>query len=335
MKITANELNFTNRRTIIVVGSPFQALCAVEAIKTFEIRDYKLYVWEYSGDNRRTQTLNVLSFFDVEAVSIVATRFTSLKYIVKNIFKGNKYDCAILGDVRALDYRLMAISELACGSLILYLDDGSVSVAIFSGVRLANRSLFPYKKHIDGFISWFKGFDKPNTFFTIFSDVPTQKYRLMENDLSHVVSHKQNAPVEKEYVFIGTSPKAYMDAFGLSREEYVKMFCEILRQIKSKYVNVTYIPHGRDYDNLLEPFCTENGIKYQRINICLELYLLQQDHMVSAVGGFTSTALLTIKKMFPKTEVYNYLPERKSDNVDTYKTITEYYKNHGICTVII
>lgn len=335
MPTSITEYDLSNRSVIIIVGTPFQALCAIEAIKRFNIHNYKIYVWEYVNDNRRTQTFCILSHFDIEATPIIATRFTWLKHFVKDIWTKKSYDYAILGDVSTQDYRIYVLGKLKQASPILYLDDGSASIAVFQGLKSIGGGLFPYKKCIDKFVSLIKKLNNPRKFFTIFHDIPTQRYTLIANNFSHISSLQKNIPVENEYIFIGTSPQAYIKVYDITLEEYKQMAIKLLKQIKHQYQKVTYIPHGRDYDNILAPLCQENGIAYMRINVCIELHLLQRNTIISAVGGFTSTALFTIKKIFPKTMVYNYLPNKKSAYSNIYEQISEYYQKHGIDIVNI
>ena len=49
--------------SLFIIGSPFQLLCAYEAIHTFNIYDYKIVVVNNESDSRENHILSMLEAF--------------------------------------------------------------------------------------------------------------------------------------------------------------------------------------------------------------------------------------------------------------------------------
>ena len=66
------------------------------------------------------------------------------------------------------------------------------------------------------------------------------------------------------------------------------------------------LPHGADDDINVKNLCQKHGFEYDRPDTLIELYMLNLENPPKYVYGFSSTALFTIKKMFPAAEVFRF-----------------------------
>jgi len=324
------ERNHRIGKAIFVVGSPFQALCAIEAIHYFEIDDYKVYIWEYEGDNRRFQCLNVFSSCNIKAEPIAANRFSIYKYMILNVFLHNSFDIAFLGDIDAAAYRWYSLPLLNRKAKIIYLDDGNSTIDILNDIKKSGRRI---KKNLyEMLLCGYKSIKIEDSFFTLFYNVTNPPIRIFKNDFKYLMQRVQGYTLDYETgVFVGTASKGYMDVFNLSYEQYRVLLNEILIELKGRVKNLIYIPHGRDNDNSIKNFCDCNNIVYKKLDVCIEMFLLQNcNNIMHLIAGFSSTSLFSLKKLFPDTRVINYCIKencikKKSKITDSYYDVANAY----------
>lgn len=325
-----------DKKVLFVTGSPFQALCAVEAIREFQIEDFRIINLEYKEDGRRVQVKNILDSYKIDFEQVVLSRFTFLSFFIKSFLCKSNYDIAFVGDIYAYDYRLFALSKTKRKGQIIYLDDGNATIDVLKGVPHLRISRFPIRLYIDYILRTVKNISKERAFYTIFDDIETQQYKIYSNSLSHLDIFKLNKK-QRESVgyFIGTNPDGYRELFSLSIEEYQNMVQSVLMDLRRKVDTLVYIPHGKDYNNELMAFCQSNGIQYKIMGVNIEFYLLSIPDNINLIAGFTSTALFTIKKLFPNSVVANYVVSRETSLSSETISISEYYSKHGINKIIV
>ena len=156
------------------------------------------------------------------------------------------------------------------------------------------------------------------------------------NTFSYLSSYYKKEFQAKKMVFVvGTVMKQYAHGQHISESELENFLESKLREIKSKWqdVEIVYIPHGRDVNNNIHNFCETLNISYVMPDSPIEFYILKNNFYPLAIYGFGSTALFTIKMIYPQTVAVNWIID-KYENGDLFsmssKVIADYYALHGI-----
>lgn len=344
-----------NTPSAFVVCSPLQLLCAIEAEKEFEIHDALYVIILRHGWIRNDQLLamaefahlNYISTFDDEKVSLEAME-KGTDYFV-DIDSSVKFERIFIGDYFDTVLYRAAYKYAMKGTRILYLDDGNASISLLSGksdvpkpqvlrkrllwLRHAkNEKMLRRKEHID-FLND-KGIICTNCFFTLFSDIRTSKFVLFPNTFANL-RNDYSTNAEKDVVLIvGPIFANIQELYHIPEAEMEAIYWKKMSEVKSIYSDndILFIPHGRDENQNIPVFCNLLGIKYTKILEALEWYVVKSKIKPIAIYGQGSTALFTLKKMYPETNVVNWLLDKKNDNPIHYRDIrkSNYYKKHGI-----
>ena len=107
--------------SIFVVTSPFQALCAFNAIKAFEITDYRFYL-ALIEDIRNEQLFTLFQQQGIayEVVNIEnLTRSDRLQFLLPHF---SRYKRLFIGDARNISQYFIGLSKVSNGGCMVYLD---------------------------------------------------------------------------------------------------------------------------------------------------------------------------------------------------------------------
>lgn len=317
--------------SLFIVSSPFQALCALEAIEAFQITEYK-FIACVIGDVRDKQLFNLLNEKNIEYDIL---NFKGVKYYnicFAPLFNKSRYRYyrAFVGEPDSLIQRHVAYMFLPSHSYIAFLDDGTKNIPLLMGHRnhLLSKYLF-----IERIVRFILGIKISNLFFTLFSDVAIRKFQCVENTFSSLVRDNSEKKLKGIY-FIGTNSEMYCRKLGISLSSYLSSLEEQLSAIQVKYPDETiyYVPHGRDLNSRIEKYCNKRGIKYVPVSKTIELYVLEQPFQPLAIYANTSTALFNLKKMFPNTDAYNIfcITNVHGKYYKDYMMYSKYFEKHGI-----
>lgn len=336
----------------LLVMSPFQLLCAIEAVNEFKIGKYRIVLflnkeYEYRNEQLVEMTKKNISDFD-----ILYSNEISLKDFFNRdgMFKEpNKYgyDRVFIGDY--MSKHLKAASFLYCkrGSKVLMLDDGSSSIVILKGatvrkkiyniLSIYHRWKYNRYQHAESkrMVHMFKsiGAELTNCYFTIYNEIRTKKFLLYPNQLTILKSLRTQVDNTLNMVcIIGTVIDEFaVSVLGISVESMENMVIEELKCIMAQHpkTEVVYVPHPRDNNAKLMEYCITNEIKYNKLDTPVEYYLLKYNGHINAIYGFCSTAMSVLKKCIPDTFMLNISFESK--NMGTgYYAICDYYRQIGI-----
>ena len=317
--------------SVFIIGSPFQALCLVGAIRNLKLTDYKVIVIRY---DRHMQVKNVLDKFRIEyEVRYVGRYRWRMRWyrITSLIHRQNKYKRLFLGDYRSQTLLYFGLQVVSDGADIVYLDDGNATIPLFDDKR-TSPPLGGLDTICAQLITRFRQISFMKYFYSVYSDLPNPKYEIGYNSLSVLVNSKNNK--EKSNVFIiGTNTKLYCESMNVSEQTLLNVLESTLKSIKDKYAErgVVYIPHGKDKSINVKKLCETYKVRYQILDVPVELYFIDEPQPV-AIYGFMSSALYNLKQLFPSTDVYNlYLtPTGGGDTIARKESIANYYKNSGI-----
>lgn len=326
--------------SVFVVCSPFQALCAIAAIRQLKIDDYKMIAFFPKGNNRNKQLLNILELYHVDFES-----FTRLSGIVDKWYKldalrhrKSAYRRLFIADFRNPTMFFVGCRFVSDEANIVYLDDGSATISFLQD-HVANP--------ITGVNKWFmqkvtnrRSFLLLKNVLTIYDDIPNPKYNIESLDLSIIINNRNNIGRAKEkngIYIVGTNISNYCIPLQYPTEKFIKKLEELFVWLKDKYDGdeIIYIPHGRDESKYAQDICGKYGCEFRRANEIIELELLKSPNPPKVIYGFTSSALYNLKRLFPHTDVVNILYNGNISNINyqEYLLLSEYYQRNGIETM--
>jgi len=317
--------------SVFVVGSPFQALCLVGAIRNLKLTDYKVVVIFY---DRYYQVKNVLDRFGInyELRYVGKYRWRMRWYrITSLIHRKNKYKRLFLGDFRSETLLYFGLQYVSDGADIVYLDDGNATIPLFDGKRTTPPLGIMDTKYA-ALMTKFRKISFLKYFYSVYTNLPNEKYVIKHNSLG-ILNCNTNDVDNRTVYIIGTNTSIYCKSMNISEATIVKVLETIIQNIRNKYLQteIIYIPHGKDTSFGVKHLCKQYHVEYKKLDVPVELYFVDE-HIPIAIYSFMSSALYSLKQMFPNSDVYNlYLPPSgKGDTIARKKSVSEYYKKCGI-----
>lgn len=326
-----NNLAFKeSHSSIFIINSPFQAICAIEAINKFKIEKYKILL-NLIKDKRNEQLFNLLKKYNIAYSTNIdesISKFDKIKLLFK---KGGEYKRAFIGNYANLTSYYYALLYVQSNSSIVYLDDGNSSLRFlddkchFTGKTKISFSFYKMMMKIRNI--------KYHNFFTIYDNRPSNKYNIVINNLDILKNSKPRSEMKNIYI-IGTNCYRYCEAAILPIDYFKKSIKNSFAKIKLKYPNqkIYYIPHGRDTSTFPKEFCDQFGFIFHEVEMTVEIYLLSLDYTPLGIYGYSSTALFNLRKIFPNSDICNLIIPLKKDSpsYDYMNQITDYFVNHNI-----
>lgn len=317
-------------------GSPFQALCMIEAIQEFEITDYRVLLCLSENELPRLSQIETLLdkyniTYEIESVNFHITKAERLKALLSN---KNKYKVAFIGDCNNELLIFKSFRYVSDGGTLVYLDDGIATIQFFNGMFQLSSKLKPYYK----LMSKIRRIDFDRYFFTVYENLTDDRHIPIICDFRYFsVLQKSKTNVSGVY-FIGTQIKDYCGFEGIHVDQFMIVLQSLLHELKTIYPSeqLIYVPHGREIlTKDLIALCCEEGIEYRPSDITVEMMLLEENDYPRAVYGFTSSALYNIKKIFPKTEICNITFIGNSPKTNGKEITSQYYAKFGITRKIV
>lgn len=168
--------------------------------------------------------------------------------------------------------------------------------------------------------------------YTIY-DIPNNNYVIRLNKLDIFIKQKDSCAQNGIYV-IGTNFSMYCQEGFVSKDvckqQMEKLFCSLTRD--NKDTAIYYIPHGRDVETFPKELCGKYNVIYHPVDISVELYMKDLEQIPLEIYGYTSSALVNLKMMFPSTRIIDMVFDvvTRSRKGDEIKLISDYYKIIGI-----
>ncbi len=321
-----------NKPTLIAVSSPFQCICALEAIRVFSIHDYDMCVICNKG-KRLEQIQGILKQFDIKAIYIPSPDY--FVFIIKYIFfyrhiVNRKYDFGLCGDFKNVNLKLLLSRFLKRKAKIMYLDDGFTSIyplnnIVYKDLKIQIRELaYKLYRSINGINDRF--------YFSIFKGTTT-KYTIYNNELK-VLQVPMDIPKRGIYI-LGTVTQ-FVDSILPNKNfcDYFKATIEFVKQ-KYPYQPIFYSPHARTIDTkLMKKVCEEYGINTIVSTFSVEIDYSYNQYNPCAILGFGSTALITLKKIYTKADIINvFLPSKIELYANKNRFINDYLQKESIITI--
>lgn len=284
---------------LFIIGSPFQCLCMLEAIKHFEISDYFVmvaYCDKLSLDKIRTLLNGKGITFEEKKIAHIVKDFIPMVFTkhkrYKNIFIGNYY--------RVID-EIVGVLYAKRRYTLYYLDDGTQALSLFSEKPRNRYSSFKIDIVLRFYflcLSWKKRIS--TNFFTIY-DVKSRKMKIIHNSLSCL--HPNNSISQQRVAIVGSN-SSFLSFKDYTYFDYLNRLIDFIRA-RWPDERVFYCPHRRDHNNSLNrEWCQYNSVDYFETEVSVEYDFVIKGVNPIAVIGFTSNALYTLKSLYPSSEVY-------------------------------
>ena len=332
--------------TAFVIGTPFQLLCAWNAIAEFEITEYKFILVLERNNVRNNQVFNMLHSRNMEYEV-----YYPEDYRIRDVIYGNiqgphsQFTRIMSGEILYLPN--IAICSMCADkdSVIVYMDDGAASIRVLKGHTMYLNKWSTYIKHVlrpnnsrkimeEQIYSHMKavGLHDFGFFYTIYADIKTHHFITYPNKIDKLHNVVSEMDKEEAILIIGAETKDYSHTIDISIPEYEGILWCKLQEIKQRHPDkrIIYIPHGRDKNKAIRTFCEFLGIEYYRIEMAIEYFVLNCNYEFTHIYGFFSTAHYTLKLLTKALVVDWVIMNKHSAAWHTISEITSYYRTHGI-----
>lgn len=310
------------REALFIVNSPFQAICALEAISSFGIQKPDFIILSDVSSKKQVSSLldgkgNVIFFNHTNQGTL-----SLLKSAISLEIKSSQI---FIGDFFSYSQFVIGVICAKCQSNIYYMDDGNSTLTIFPPISrkrynsLTNRFVFLL------FSSLAKIKMLNEKFFSIY-DIPVCEGKLIKNKFISLAGTTCNSTLSGIYI-IGTNSSQIRVKGG-----YPKLLTDCVLHLKERFPKepVFYCPHRRDtnkYDELLSNL--EVDVFNTEISVEVDFY--RKGINPVAVAGFGSTALMSLNLMYPSAACMSFSFKPISEDAEkSYEYILNYFKQCGI-----
>lgn len=300
----ALKLSNMEKSAIICVASPLQAVCALEAISYFNIGKYKFYVIDDGVS--LSKVLDALNGKITYKVLPLRTKwFLQIIFMLRSLLPlwGN-VDCLIMGDYRMFAIKFRFIPHLRKNGKIVYVDDGNYLISLSKGLSQFGLAI-QIRRWFFSLVTHLKSLKDDNYYTLFYQLIDNKKWNIIGNDMKSVSVPKD---CKKRSVYIvGTVSTLYCETLGITQDKYKKILIQVLKTIKTEYPNHTicYVPHRRDDAMWIKNECANLNIEYLKCKSCIEIELIKRKAFPIEIFGFSSTALITLKRIFCDSKVTN------------------------------
>lgn len=322
-----------------VVSSPFQAMCAINAIHDFEIKDYE-FILPLEEDVRNAQLLKLLDAYNVKYRIVYKRNLIERCFV----FKGNKNGAQriFIGHASNMFEMELAFKNCPNNSTIVYLDDGNYTLVLLKSLKKKvglNKDTIRDICYTALFrtAAFLRNIDYGKYFYTVYN-IENEKFKIKYHSLSFFFNKEINANEPKGVYIVGTTIASYCTELQVTLSAFKKQMVNFFGILKQMYPqqSIYYIPHGRCTESFPEKLCNEYGIQFMRVDMCIELYLTDIKNPPLAIYGYASSALANLKLLFPNAGIYNMSFDLEPTTYirKGYKINDDYYESIGIERIV-
>ena len=321
--------------SVFVAYTPFQVLCAVAAIRQLEIDDYLILAKLPRGEVRNSQTKALLEKYHINYKQPFFFGRLSLYFYMCMAFlhRKNRYTRLFIGDLRDVSSYYVGFNYVSDNCQVVFLDDGNITINYLQDC--ISEPMKPHHRAMLDKIAKRRNMEVGHNFLTIYGDIESPKNHICQLDLHFVVEDKESkARQAKDVYIVGTNIERYCVPLEIPEDVYIVKLGELMQNLRQQYPDDTvfFIPHGRETMDYGQKLCAKYGCVFQHPKMMIELELLNKPCPPKAIYGYTSTALHTLKKLFPTARVVNILFQSPEDNTfyQDYVMCSEYYQKNGV-----
>lgn len=299
-----------------IISSPFQLICLNEYLKKYPEDNPTIIVLVYSEiEKRHLINLSKQLVLKIEKliVGIKVIQYLTLFKISKKI---NSIDKFLIGnyfsDPHLFLYNLILPRET------IIIDDGLNSYKVFD---FATKK---YKINLKGLKKIFKKKFLPPSkfiFFSMFDFMKSQQdFEIVKNDLQFLSKKIKSFKTIKKKFIIG---QPFVELSILDFSSYMHGLNKIINGDK----NFVYVPSRKEDLKNLRKIENTMGIQILKTNINIEYYLIQKKITPIEIHGFTSTALVSLDKIFNKgLRIFSHISFKMVKNSSSNYNFEAFYK---------
>mgnify|MGYP003424579913 CR=1 FL=1 len=312
-----------NKKNLFVINSPLQLLNSIEAIYKFELKNIIIVaIYNRSIKNIEQIEAQLGKINCDEIVRFNPLKEGKLKGYVKLIryLKKYSYEYIFLGELE--DFRFRAIVANLNKTNLFLVDEGSATVALYESTIKKDRiNRFKFKS-LKFIFNGLKINIKDNiNFFTYYDFNPLKKGLVIKNNLEYLKKDfiKNELDYEDTLFFLGQPLHIFSD-----NKEFKNSLKRVIKKNKNK--NIVSIPHREDKETIEIIKDIDNRINILELNQPIEKYFLQLGIYPKYLILYSSTALTTLKILFPNCLV-EYLKNKKPNlELNDMKNLNFIYK---------
>ena len=312
-----------NKKNLFVINSPLQLLNSIEAIYKFELKNIIIVaIYNRSIKNIEQIEAQLGKINCDEIVRFNPLKEGKLKGYVKLIryLKKYSYEYIFLGELE--DFRFRAIVANLNKTNLFLVDEGSATVALYESTIKKDRiNRFKFKS-LKFIFNGLKINIKDNiNFFTYYDFNPLKKGLVIKNNLEYLKKDfiKNELDYEDTLFFLFQPLHIFSD-----NKEFKNSLKRVIKKNKNK--NIVSIPHREDKETIEIIKDIDNRINILELNQPIEKYFLQLGIYPKYLILYSSTALTTLKILFPNCLV-EYLKNKKPNlELNDMKNLNFIYK---------
>lgn len=341
--------------TVFIIETPFQLLCAIEAIYEFKIEKYLIVVPYEENSYRWSQLNSMLLELGLPYKAIPITNNTHYELfsrtgVFANGSSEEKFKRIMTGGYYSHISRALCTIYAEKDSVCVYIDDGTATIAMLNGIETFIEYNKPrnwidrkkwykedYKPYMDvvSRISqcWKKvGLNDYKFLYTIYANKKNNKFVLYQNKLAYFKDSLQYSYQKSTIWILGTVFSVFAGTLQIPEQEVEGILWGKLADLRKRYpkYEIIFIPHVDDKNINIKNFCEILGIRYERLPYCVEYYSYCEQKLPEILCGFGSTALSTFKIIFPEMNVINWRILRPGINSNVSSMISKSFESLGI-----
>lgn len=301
-----------NRSIAIVATSPLQIMLAHNICKMYLHSYVKCFIMTYNNDNRyaKCEKLAQEYGYDVQAVHVTNRLLSHYWGIVKkcilSFINDEDFDMVIQGIFSTFYFYAFSLNLLKKGGELIITDDGTATFLLEDTKYMDSVVKSPIYKGIFALMNIRK--IKHGLFYSIFDNIKSSYFNFKKLKMDLAI---QNRSQEGVY-FLGTFQEAFASKFkpAISSEQFDNLVKQSVDYLHCKYPNekIIYTPHGREWESNSLNICDRYQLEYMPTEVSVEVDYPKARIYPKVIVGFKSTALFTLKAIFPLAEVIDIWP---------------------------
>lgn len=322
---------------VFVIESPFQMLSALEAVRYFALDNNVLFM-RISGNSRNNEQLGTIANYGdwIKIIPFETAKLRDLAAIKRSIREIRKnYEIGLLFLGEFYSPVITAFGVLFSSTKIYVLDDGAGSLEIWnyyhsSDPKQAKRFMHAsLNNRIKAMVNcllrnWPGKKRKVIYLFSCFDLTSNQRLQVTKHNFDFTRSKTSTLTEQKNdtLFFLGSCACES----GVVTEEYYE---QCISKVAALYkdMHLVYLPHRHERADKIASRVAPYGFEIKYLDSIVELGFCELQERPRYVASFLSTALYSLKMIFPEADVTAFLYDESQIN-QRYRAQSLYYYSY-------